>query len=165
MQLPRFIAPEFENKICEPLLLGTKIKSLPRPIVFSNGCFDLLHRGHVTYLAQARGLGKSLIIATNSDESIKQQNKGDNRPIVPLGDRVSLLAALESVSLVTWFNEKTPFEIIKNVQPDILVKGGDWKPDDIVGADFVKERGGTVFSIPIMYQRSTSSLIKNIRKK
>lgn len=162
--MPRsFISPMFEQKIIEPLLLASAISKLERPLVFTNGCFDVLHRGHCTYLAQARNLGKSLVIAVNSDESVQRQNKGSDRPINPLGDRVSVLAALGSVSLVTWFDEDTPLEIIKMIKPNILVKGGDWTVNKIVGAPEVQAYGGVALSIPIMYQRSTTSIIERIR--
>lgn len=163
--MPRsFISPMYEQKIIEPLLLDAAIKNLPRPIVFTNGCFDVLHRGHCTYLAQARNLGKSLVVAVNTDDSVKRQNKGADRPINPLGDRVSVLAALGSVSLVTWFDEDTPLELIKRIQPNILVKGGDWAVDKIIGADVVQAAGGMALSIPIMYQRSSTAMIERIRQ-
>jgi len=139
------------------------IRALPRPLVFTNGCFDILHRGHIDYLDQARQLGNSLLVAINTDESVKQQNKGEDRPINRLEDRMALLAALESVDGVIAFAEQTPLELIKQVEPDILVKGGDWPVNEIVGADVVSARGGKVVSIPFRFQRSTSSLLERIR--
>jgi rfaE bifunctional protein nucleotidyltransferase chain/domain len=156
--------PGFESKICPPDQLDTRLASIGRPLVFTNGCFDLLHRGHVTYLAQARALGVALLVAVNSDASVKRQGKGEERPINPLEARAAVLAALESVTLITWFDEDTPFELIRRVRPDILVKGGDWPVDRIVGADIVLAAGGAVHSIPFEYDESTSALLARIRR-
>jgi rfaE bifunctional protein nucleotidyltransferase chain/domain len=131
--------------------------------VFTNGCFDILHRGHVTYLAQARALGASLVVGVNSDASVRRLGKGEDRPVNGLEDRMAVLAALDSVSLVTWFDADTPLELIRRVQPDVLVKGGDWAPENIVGADLVRARGGSVHSIPFRHDRSTSALLAKIR--
>ena len=132
-------------------------------IVFTNGVFDVLHPGHIQYLRQARELGTHLFVAINTDESVKRI-KGEKRPIFPLDDRLELLAALESVSLVTWFPEDTPAEIIREVRPQILVKGGDWKLEEIVGRDFVESCGGTVRTIPFLAGYSTSAILeKNAR--
>jgi rfaE bifunctional protein nucleotidyltransferase chain/domain len=155
--------PAFECKLCPPAELAERVTQLPRPRVFTNGCFDILHRGHVTYLAEARALGASLIVAVNSDASVKRQNKGDDRPVNTLENRMALLAALESVSLVTWFDEDTPLELILAIQPDVLVKGGDWTPDRIVGATEVLGWGGSVHSIPFRHHTSTTQLIERIR--
>ena len=138
-------------------------KHLPRPLVFTNGCFDIIHRGHIDYLDQARQLGASLIVAVNSDDSVKRQNKGEDRPINPEEDRMVLLAALESVDAVVLFDDDTPLAVITEIQPDVLVKGGDWPVDQIVGADQVIAAGGQVISIPFRYQRSTTSLLERIR--
>lgn len=143
--------------------MGDRLARLARPLVFTNGCFDILHRGHVSYLAEARACGASLLVGVNSDASVKRLGKGEDRPINALEDRMAVLAALQSVSLVTWFDEDTPLELIRLVQPDILVKGGDWPPDRIVGADLVRARGGHVVSIPFRHERSTSTLISRIR--
>ncbi len=156
-------APGFEVKLCPPGELAVRLARLARPLVFTNGCFDILHRGHVTYLAQARALGASLVIGVNSDASVKRLGKGGDRPVNSLEDRMALLAALESVSLVTWFDEDTPLELIRVVQPDVLVKGGDWAPQNIVGADLVLARGGQVHSIPFRHERSTSATLAKIR--
>jgi rfaE bifunctional protein nucleotidyltransferase chain/domain len=121
---------------------------LPRPIVFTNGCFDILHRGHVTYLAQARALGASLVLGLNTDASVKRQGKGDDRPINNELNRAAVLAALESVSLVTWFDSDTPAALIELVQPDVLVKGGDWTVDKIVGSAETLARGGKCIPFP-----------------
>jgi rfaE bifunctional protein nucleotidyltransferase chain/domain len=131
--------------------------------VFTNGCFDILHRGHVTYLEEARALGRSLVVGINSDASIRRLNKGPERPINGLEDRAALLAALESVSLVLPFDDDTPLALIRAIQPDVLVKGGDWAPDTIVGASDVHATGGRVVSIPFRFERSTTALIKAIR--
>jgi rfaE bifunctional protein nucleotidyltransferase chain/domain len=155
--------PAFESKICAPQELAARLKSLKRPLVFTNGVFDILHRGHVTYLAQARALGASLIVAANSDASARGLGKGNDRPVNVLEDRCAVLAALEPVSLVTWFEEETPLKLILSVKPEVLVKGGDWKPEAIVGSKEVKGWGGAVHSIPLVPGRSTSALIGRIR--
>jgi len=136
---------------------------LPHPLVFTNGCFDVLHRGHVTYLAQARALGGSLIVGVNSDASVKRQGKGDDRPINSELDRMMVLAALESVSLVVLFEEDTPLNLINASRPDVLVKGGDWSVENIVGVREVQGWGGAIHSIPFLHERSTTALLKKIR--
>ena len=156
-------APAFEAKLCTAEELAAKVAALPHPVVFTNGCFDVLHRGHVTYLAQARALGASLIVGVNSDASVKRQGKGDDRPINNEADRMAVLAALESVSLVVQFDEDTPLDLILTCKPDKLVKGGDWKPENIVGATEVQGWGGSVHSIPFLHERSTTALLKKIR--
>ena len=155
--------PEFERKICSSADLSSKISSLQRPLVFTNGCFDVLHRGHVTYLAQARALGASLVLGVNSDASVKRQGKGDDRPINAEEDRLAVLAALGAVDLVVLFDEDTPLDLILSCKPEVLVKGGDWALAAIVGAEQVKGWGGSVHSIPFLHQRSTSALLKKIR--
>jgi rfaE bifunctional protein nucleotidyltransferase chain/domain len=154
----------FEAKICNPRDLAARLSEIKRPLVFTNGVFDILHRGHVTYLAQARALGASLIVAANSDASARSLGKGDDRPVNKLEDRCAVLAALEAVSLVTWFEEETPLKLIQSVKPEVLVKGGDWKPEAIVGSKEVKGWGGTVHSIPLVPGRSTTSVIERIRR-
>ena len=136
---------------------------LKTPIVFTNGCFDILHRGHVTYLESARNLGGSLIVGINTDDSVKRQGKAKDRPINTLEDRQALLAALECVDAVIAFDEDTPLNLITAITPDILVKGGDWKVNDIVGADHVIGNQGTVHSIEFQFDRSTTQLIQKIR--
>jgi rfaE bifunctional protein nucleotidyltransferase chain/domain len=143
--------------------LGARLTALARPVVFTNGCFDILHRGHVTYLEEARALGASLIVGVNTDASVRRQQKAADRPINSLEDRMAVLAALESVSLVIAFDEDTPLELIKLVKPDHLVKGGDWAPDKIVGNEFVRSYGGQVHSIAFRFQRSTTDLVRRIR--
>lgn len=155
--------PSFEAKICAPPELPVRLARLARPLVFTNGVFDILHRGHVTYLAQARALGASLVVALNTDTSVKRLGKGDDRPINPLQDRLAVVAALECVGLVTWFDEDTPIERIGQCRPDVLVKGGDWPVDKIVGAERVLADGGKVYSIPFEYERSTTALLAKIR--
>jgi len=155
--------PNFEAKFCDAHNLADKLASLPRPLVFTNGCFDVLHRGHVTYLAQARALGASMIVGVNSDASVKRQGKGDDRPINDEQDRMAVLAALESVSLVIKFDEDTPLNLVLACQPEVLVKGGDWQPENIVGSPAVLARGGAVHSIPFLHERSTTALLKKIR--
>ncbi len=156
-------SPSFENKICTAQDIAAKVAALPRPLVFTNGCFDVLHRGHVTYLAQARALGASLIIGVNSDASVKRQGKGGDRPINQQDDRLAVLASLESVSLVVLFDDNTPLNLILACKPDVLVKGGDWKPENIVGSKEVQGWGGSVHSIPFLHERSTTALLKKIR--
>jgi len=155
--------PDFESKLCAPDELERRLSLLPRPLVFTNGCFDILHRGHVTYLADARALGKSLLVAVNSDASVVRLNKGEGRPINPLEDRMAVLAALQSVDLVTWFEDDTPLKLIVACRPNVLVKGGDWPLETIVGAKEVEEWGGQVRPIPFRYERSTTALVSRIR--
>jgi rfaE bifunctional protein nucleotidyltransferase chain/domain len=132
-------------------------------VVFTNGVFDVLHRGHVTYLAQSRALGASLILALNSDSSVKRLGKGPDRPVNVLADRLAVAAALESVDLVTWFDEDTPLSLVLKCRPDMLVKGGDWPIDKIVGAKEVLSWGGEVKSIAFQFDRSTTALLSRIR--
>ncbi len=155
--------PTFEQKILSWADLPQRLVDLPRPLVFTNGCFDVLHRGHVTYLAQARALGASLIMGINSDASVKRQGKGADRPINAEADRMMVLAALESVSAVVLFEEDTPLNLILACRPDVLVKGGDWPIERIVGATEVQGWGGSVHSIPFLHQRSTTALLEKIR--
>ena len=155
--------PEFEHKICPPEQLNQRLASLARPLVFTNGCFDILHRGHVTYLAQARGCGQALVLALNTDASVRRLGKGNERPINPLPNRAAVAAALTSVDLVTWFDEDTPFDLIEQIQPEILIKGGDWAVENIVGASETLARGGQVYSIPFLHQTSTTETLAKIR--
>lgn len=139
-----------------------RLKFQGKKIVFTNGCFDILHRGHVEYLKSAKSLGDVLVVGLNTDASVRRL-KGKNRPIYKQTDRAAVLAALEMVDYVVFFNQDTPLELIKIVKPNILVKGGDWHKDKIVGADFVKFRGGKVATIPFVKGFSTSSLIKKLK--
>ena len=131
--------------------------------MFTNGVFDILHRGHVTYLARARALGAALLVALNSDASARRLGKGAERPINPLDDRLALVAALAAVDAVTWFDEDTPEALIAACRPDVLVKGGDWPVERIAGAAGVLARGGRVLSIPFEHERSTTALVQRIR--
>jgi len=160
MDYPR---PAFENKICPPAALASGVAALPRPLVFTNGCFDILHRGHVTYLAQARALGAAMVVALNTDASVRRLGKGADRPVNPLEDRLAVIAALASVDLVTWFDDDTPLACILTCRPEVLVKGGDWTPERIVGAAEVRAWGGSVHAIPFVHPRSTTALIQRIR--
>jgi rfaE bifunctional protein nucleotidyltransferase chain/domain len=139
------------------------VKRLPRPLVFTNGCFDILHRGHVDYLEQAAALGRSLVVGVNSDQSVEGLEKVPPRPINPLADRMAVLAALSMVDAVIPFDTPTPLDLILGVRPDHLVKGGDWPLAAIVGNEEVTAWGGSVHSIPFRFQRSTTDLIERIR--
>jgi len=156
--------PAFEAKVCKPEDLSGRVARLPRPLVFTNGVFDILHRGHVAYLARARALGASLLVALNTDASARRLGKGPDRPLNALGDRCAVIAALQAVDLVTWFDEDTPLHLILSTRPEVLVKGGDWTPDTIVGAEEVKSWGGSVRSIPFEHARSTTALLERIRR-
>jgi rfaE bifunctional protein nucleotidyltransferase chain/domain len=156
--------PDFESKIRPAAELPASLAQLPRPLVFTNGVFDILHRGHVTYLAQARAQGASLLVAANSDASVRRLGKGDDRPVNPLADRMAVLAALACVDLVTWFEQDTPLDLILLARPDVLVKGGDWPVDRIVGASEVQSWGGRVLSIPFLYDLSTTATLNKIRR-
>jgi D-glycero-beta-D-manno-heptose 1-phosphate adenylyltransferase len=156
--------PDFERKVRSPRELARWIGSLVRPLVFTNGVFDLLHRGHVTYLARARECGASLLVALNGDDSARRLGKGADRPLNPLEDRLAVVAALEAVSAVTWFDDDTPASLIEACRPDVLVKGGDWPVERIVGAREVLARGGQVRSIPFEHERSTTRLLERIRR-
>jgi rfaE bifunctional protein nucleotidyltransferase chain/domain len=157
--------PDFEAKIVPPDRLVAAVQRCPRPLVFTNGVFDLLHRGHVTYLAQARALGASLLVALNDDASVGRLGKGHDRPINPLADRLAVVAALAAVDLVTWFERDTPLELILRTRPEVLVKGGDWPIDQIVGAAEVQSWRGSVHSIPFLHERSTSATLARIRER
>lgn len=161
--MPEWPLPEFEHKICPPEQLVERLSALPRPLVFTNGCFDILHRGHVTYLAQARAAGAAMVLALNTDASVRRQGKGSDRPINTLDNRAAVAAALSSVDLVTWFDEDTPAALIEQIKPDILIKGGDWPVDKIVGASETLARGGQVYSIPFLHQTSTTQTLAKIR--
>lgn len=162
-ELPKLAAPSFEEKICSPNNLEEKLSALPKPVVFTNGVFDLLHRGHVSYLAQAKSLGKSLVIGVNTDASVRLLGKGDDRPLNAESDRLALLAALESVDLVVLFTEPTPVELIAKVKPDIYVKGGDYEINTLAETALVKSWGGKAYAIPFIHDRSTTALLRKIR--
>lgn len=158
-----FPPPSFESKVCPLDQIATRVAKLPRPLVFTNGVFDILHRGHASYLAQAKALGASLVVGVNSDASVKMLGKGDDRPINTEADRQALLAALESVDMTVLFIEQTPVELIEKIRPDIYVKGGDYEIDTLAETHLVKSWGGTAVAIPFLYERSTTSLLGKIR--
>ena len=135
-----------------------------KKVVLTNGCFDLLHIGHVRYLQSARDLGDLLVVAVNSDESVRSLNKGPGRPLTPVDQRMEMLAALTCVDYIVRFDESTPLQVIEILQPDVLVKGNDWNVDRIVGKDIVEKRGGTITIIPLIPDVSTSLIIERIQK-
>ncbi len=140
---------------------AAKIKEAGGKIIFTNGCFDILHVGHARYLAAAKSLGDYLIVALNSDHSVRQL-KGNKRPIMPEVERAEILSALESVDYITIFNELDPLNVIKAIKPNSLVKGGDWAEDQIIGSDFVKANGGQVETIPYIEGSSTTNIVEKI---
>ena len=146
----------------QALIAIKKLKEKNKKIVLTNGCFDILHAGHITYLSKAKSLGDALVIGLNSDTSVKEL-KGKSRPIVPQKNRAIVLAALESVDFVVIFNELTPAKLIKAIKPDVLVKGGDWKKENIVGSNFVESYGGKVKTLPYVKGLSTRGLINKIQ--
>lgn len=152
------------GKVCSWEELETNLAPLrgKKKIVFTNGCFDLLHVGHVRYLQEAKSLGDILVVALNTDESVKLL-KGPTRPVQNERDRAEILAALGCVDFTTLFSEQTPANIIQVVKPDILVKGGDWKIEQIVGADFVQSYGGKVYSLNFVDGKSTTNLIQKAK--
>ncbi len=155
--------PSFLDKIVARDDAPARVAALPRPVVFTNGVFDVLHCGHATYLAQARQLGASLVVALNTDASARRLGKGPERPLNRQEDRAVLIAALESVSLVTWFDEDTPLELITEIKPDVLVKGGDYDMDSLAETAMVKAYGGQALAIPFVEGYSTTALVKKIR--
>jgi D-glycero-beta-D-manno-heptose 1-phosphate adenylyltransferase len=144
---------------------GKLLQASGGKVVFTNGCFDLLHAGHVRYLSQARNMGDLLIVGLNSDQSVRSLDKSPERPLVPEDQRAEVLAGLAAVDLVVIFDESTPAEIIRTIEPDILVKGGDWPVEKIVGAEEVQARGGKVLSIPLVEGLSTTNLVERIRSQ
>ncbi len=156
-------AAAFLDKLCAPSTLAARLVALPAPVVFTNGVFDILHRGHVTYLAQARALGASLVIGLNSDASARQLGKGPDRPLNAEGDRACVLAALESVSLVALFDEATPVELLQRVRPQIYVKGGDYDIETLDETRWVRSWGGNALALPFVAGYSTTALVRRIR--
>ncbi len=151
----------------EPTKLELVLKTLKnqgKKVVFTNGVFDLLHLGHVTYLKEARKQGDLLVVALNSDASVKRL-KGPQKPLLPLAERAEMLLALDCVDYVTFFEEDDPYNVVKILKPDVLVKGGDWAIDKIIGGDLVKSRGGKVMNIPVVEGRSTTNLIQIIKER
>lgn len=155
--------PDFENKLCGCDELRARAAALPKPVVVTNGVFDILHRGHVTYLAQARALGASLIVAVNTDASVKRLGKGDDRPLNNCEDRMAVLAALEAVSLVVPFSEDSALEVVQEVQPDIYAKGGDYDMAAIPEGRAVLAYGGQAVAIDFEHDRSTTKLLTKVR--
>jgi rfaE bifunctional protein nucleotidyltransferase chain/domain len=155
--------PDFENKICPRSELKQRIAALPKPVVLTNGVFDILHRGHVTYLAQARALGASLVVAANTDASVRRLGKGDDRPLNSAADRMAVLAALESVSLVVEFDEDTALEVVQEARPQIYAKGGDYDMTAIPEGRAVLAYGGQAVAIDFAHDRSTTKLLSKVR--
>jgi D-beta-D-heptose 7-phosphate kinase/D-beta-D-heptose 1-phosphate adenosyltransferase len=157
--------PEKLVNSAQLLPLLDRARGKKQRIVFTNGCFDLLHIGHTRYLQAAKALGDILVVGVNSDASVQRLNKDPDRPVVPEVQRAEVLAALSSVDYVVVFSEPDPLDLITALQPDVLVKGGDWAIDRIVGRDVVERRGGTVKTIPLVPDMSTTALIKRIRSQ
>ncbi|HSI55469.1 MAG: D-glycero-beta-D-manno-heptose 1-phosphate adenylyltransferase [Ramlibacter sp.] len=157
-------AASFLGKIAARADAAARVAALPQPVVFTNGVFDVLHRGHVSYLAQARQLGASLVVALNTDASARRLGKGADRPLNNEQDRAVVMAALESVSLVTWFDEDTPLELIRELQPAILVKGGDYDMAKLAETAVVQAYGGKALAIPFVTGYSTTELVRRIRQ-
>lgn len=155
--------PAFEKKICTLAELSERVRELAHPIVMTNGVFDILHRGHVTYLAQARSLGASLVVAINSDASVRMLGKGEDRPINAEADRAAVLASLESVDLVVIFPDKVPLAAVEAARPDIYVKGGDYRIEDLPEAKLAATWGAKTVTVAFEHQRSTTALLKKVR--
>ena len=157
--------PDFETKLCSREDLQARAAALPKPVVVTNGVFDILHRGHVTYLAQARALGASLVVAINTDASVKRLGKGDDRPLNSCEDRMAVLAALESVSLVVPFSEDSALEVVQEITPEIYVKGGDYDMAAIPEGKAVLAYGGQAVAIDFEHDRSTTKLLSKVRQQ
>ena len=155
--------PTFLDKICDRTDASRRLAELPKPWVFTNGVFDVLHRGHVIYLAQARELGGSLIVALNTDASVRRLGKGDDRPLNKDMDRAIVMASQQSVDLVTWFDEDTPVQLISEIRPDILVKGGDYDMSKLAETALVESWGGHAQALSFVPGYSTTALLKKIR--
>jgi rfaE bifunctional protein nucleotidyltransferase chain/domain len=156
-------APALLDKICPHAQLASALAQLPRPWVFTNGVFDVLHRGHVVYLAQARALGGSLIVALNTDASTRRLGKGEDRPLNNEMDRAIVMASQEAVSLVTWFGEDNPQALIAEIRPDVLVKGGDYNMETLPETALMHSWGGKALALPFVSGYSTTALVKRIR--
>ena len=157
------VPPALQRKLCRREHLPAALARLPRPLVFTNGVFDILHRGHVTYLAQARALGASLVVGLNSDASARGLGKGPGRPLNPEEDRALVLAGLHSVDLVVLFDESTPLRLLEQVHPDVYVKGGDYAVDSLPEAALVRSWGGNAQALSLVDGRSTTALVRRIR--
>jgi rfaE bifunctional protein nucleotidyltransferase chain/domain len=155
--------PAFLDKLCRREDLPARLAILPRPLVFTNGVFDVMHRGHAIYLAQARALGASLVVALNTDASARRLGKGPDRPLNNELDRAALMAALSAVDLVTWFDEDTPQQLIAQIRPDILVKGGDYDMRTLPETALVESWGGRTLALPFVEGYSTTALVRKIR--
>ncbi|MBA2962940.1 MULTISPECIES: D-glycero-beta-D-manno-heptose 1-phosphate adenylyltransferase [Ramlibacter] len=156
-------APAFLAKVVARAQAPAAVAALPGPVVFTNGVFDVLHRGHATYLAQARALGASLVVAVNTDASARRLGKGPERPLNNEQDRAAMLAALESVSLVTWFDEDTPVQLLDELRPALYVKGGDYAMETLAETRLVQGWGGRALAIPFVGGYSTTALVRKIR--
>jgi len=155
--------PGFEHKIVARAGLAARVAALARPIVLTNGVFDILHRGHVTYLTRARALGASLVVAINSDQSVRQLGKGDDRPINAQEDRAAVVAALESVTLVTLFDESVPLSVLQIVRPEVYAKGGDYDMERIPEAQLARTWGAQLVAIAFEHEQSTTALLRRVR--
>lgn len=161
--VPTITVPAKYKSVDELSVMSAQARKAGRVVVFTNGCFDLVHRGHIHLLRQAKALGDILIVGLNSDVSVKTI-KGPDRPIMPEADRIELIAALEMVDYVVIYSEPDPYHIIAAIKPNVLVKGGDWSADEIVGADVVEQNGGRVAVVPYLPEFSTTQIIERIRK-
>lgn len=159
--------PLLEKKIIAPSLLAQQLAAgqWPQPIIFTNGVFDIIHRGHVSYLDQAAQLGKTLILALNCDSSVRTLAKGKGRPLNTLVDRLAVVAALQSTTVVTWFEQSTPIALIEALRPDVIVKGGDYDMEQLEETALVRSWGGQAIAIPIIHPRSTTALVHKIRQQ
>jgi len=161
--VPTITVPAKYKSVDELSAISAQARKAGRVVVFTNGCFDLVHRGHIHLLRQAKALGDILIVGLNSDVSVKTI-KGPDRPIMPEADRIELIAALEMVDYVVVYSEPDPYHIIAAIKPNVLVKGGDWSADKIIGADVVEQNGGRVAVVPYLPEFSTTQIIERIRK-
>jgi rfaE bifunctional protein nucleotidyltransferase chain/domain len=157
------LPPDFEAKIVTRADLAARVAQMARPLVLTNGVFDILHRGHVTYLARARALGGSLVVAINTDASVRRLGKGDDRPINTEADRAAVLAALACVSLVTLFDEQVPLPVVEIVRPDVYAKGGDYDMATVPEAQLARTWGARTVAIPFEHERSTTALLRKVR--
>jgi len=155
--------PDFLHKLCPREALKQRLAGLPRPLVFTNGVFDVMHRGHAIYVAQAKALGATLIVALNTDSSARRLGKGPERPLNNEQDRAAMMAAMGAVDVVTWFDDDTPQELISEIRPDILVKGGDYDMSKLPETALMQSWGGTALALPFVDGYSTTALVKKIR--